>query len=100
MSFFNHFYLILAFVNVFCNPFDPNALRVKRNEEFPKLTFDCKSRPIGFYADIEHDCQIFHMCDEKGRRIPHICANETSFNQEFRICDWKYNFDCSLSEKW
>lgn len=41
--------------------------------------------------------QIFHMCDEEGNRIPHLCANETSFNQEYRICDWDYNFNCTES---
>ncbi|XP_044739496.1 U-scoloptoxin(01)-Er1a [Chrysoperla carnea] len=76
--------------------------RAKRWEDFPNLTFtfDCSDRSVGFYADTEHHCQIFHMCDEDGRRIPYICANETSFNQEFRICDWEYNFDCADATKW
>ncbi|KDR15894.1 uncharacterized protein LOC110833106 [Zootermopsis nevadensis] len=76
--------------------------RAKRWEEFPNLTFsfDCSDRAVGFYADTEHHCQIFHMCDEDGRRIPYICANETSFNQEFRVCDWEYNFDCSQAQQW
>ncbi|KAF2905010.1 hypothetical protein ILUMI_01167 [Ignelater luminosus] len=71
-------------------------------EELENLTFtfSCADKAVGFYADPEYNCQIFHMCDEKGERIPHVCANETSFNQEFRICDWKYNFDCSQAQKW
>ena len=44
--------------------------------------------------------QIFHMCDEDGRRIPYMCANETSFNQKFRVCDWNYNVDCESSPDW
>ncbi|CAH1364402.1 hypothetical protein MTP99_000782 [Tenebrio molitor] len=64
------------------------------------FTFDCSNRAIGFYADVEYDCQIFHMCDPEGRRIPHSCANDTSFNQEYRICDWENNFDCSEAPKW
>ena len=44
--------------------------------------------------------QIFHMCDEDGRRIPYMCANETSFNQKFRVCDWNYNVDCASSPDW
>ncbi|KAM7356400.1 cracked isoform 1-T3 [Cochliomyia hominivorax] len=64
------------------------------------FSFDCKNRPVGFYADMEYNCQIFHMCDEEGNRIPHLCANETSFNQEYRICDWDYNFNCTESPKW
>jgi hypothetical protein len=76
--------------------------QAKRWEEFPNLTFtfDCSDRAVGFYADTEHHCQIFHMCDEDGRRIPYICANDTSFNQEFRVCDWDYNFECSQAQQW
>ena len=44
--------------------------------------------------------QIFHMCDEDGRRIPYMCGNETSFNQKFRVCDWNYNVDCASSPDW
>lgn len=75
---------------------------VKRWADFPNVTFnfDCTDRPIGFYADLEFDCMIFHMCDEDGRRIPYMCANETSFNQKFRVCDWNYNVDCASSPDW
>lgn len=74
----------------------------KRWAEFPNVTFnfDCTDRAIGFYADLEFDCMIFHMCDEDGRRIPYMCANETSFNQKFRVCDWNYNVDCPASPDW
>jgi len=64
------------------------------------FTFDCTDRPIGFYADLEFDCMIFHMCDEDGRRIPYMCGNNTSFNQKFRVCDWTYNVDCPNSPNW
>lgn len=78
--------------------------RIKRtsegNIEQIQFTFDCSNKAVGFYADVEYDCQIFHMCDAKGKRIPHVCANDTSFNQEFRICDWEYNFKCSDAPKW
>jgi len=74
----------------------------KRWADFPNVTFnfDCTDRPIGFYADVEQDCMIFHMCDEDGRRIPYMCGNETSFNQKFRVCDWNYNVDCASSPDW
>jgi len=64
------------------------------------FTFDCTDRAIGFYADLEFDCMIFHMCDEDGRRIPYMCGNNTSFNQKFRVCDWNYNVDCPASPDW
>ena len=32
----------------------------KRWADFPNVTFnfDCTDRPIGFYADVEHDCMV------------------------------------------
>ncbi|KAB1688384.1 hypothetical protein FNE60_30125 [Klebsiella pneumoniae] len=80
----------------------PVPHRAKRWEEFPNvtLTFDCSELPMGFYADEEFGCMLFHFCDEEGVRIPHMCGNGTGFNQEFRICDFLYNFDCAQSKKW
>ncbi|XP_022188530.1 U-scoloptoxin(01)-Er1a [Nilaparvata lugens] len=90
----------LAYAYVYSKPTVHH--RVKRWEDFPNLTFtfDCSDKAVGFYADTEHHCQIFHMCDEDGRRIPYICANDTSFNQQYRVCDWDYNFDCADAQNW
>lgn len=73
-----------------------SLLRSKRWEEFPdvEFTFDCSNRPIGFYADLEFECKIFHMCDAYGRRVPHICPNDTMFNQQYRVCDWNHKVNC------
>ncbi|CAH0388706.1 unnamed protein product [Bemisia tabaci] len=94
--------VLTAFVYVNSKPTETIHRRAKRWENFPNLTFtfDCTDRAVGFYADMEHHCQIFHMCDEDGRRVPYICANDTSFNQQYRICDWVYNFDCAQSQDW
>ncbi len=83
--------LILSFIS-----------QAKRWEEFPNvtLTFDCTDRPLGFYADQEFECMLFHMCDEDGRRIPYMCGSGTAFNQQYRICDWIHNFDCKEANKW
>ena len=80
-------------------PFDS---QVKRWEEFPNatFTFDCTGRSIGFYADLEFDCQIFHLCDAQGRRVPYMCDKNTAFNQKFRVCDWAYNVDCEAAPNW
>lgn len=80
----------------------PALHRAKRWEEFPNvtLTFDCTDRAVGFYADQEFECMLFHMCDEDGRRIPYMCGNGTAFNQQYRICDWIYNFDCGQADQW
>ena len=76
--------------------------QVKRWEEFPNatFTFDCSGRSIGFYADLEFDCMIFHLCDAQGRRVPYMCDKNTAFNQKFRVCDWAYNVDCEAAPDW
>lgn len=109
MGIFNNLNIIYFFSVILlitsCTP-SPNRShnRSKRyideNLDKTQFNFDCKDRPVGFYADIDYNCQIFHMCDKEHNRIPHICANETSFNQEYRICDWDYNFNCNHAEKW
>ena len=75
---------------------------MKRWEEFPNatFTFDCTGKSIGFYADLEFNCQIFHLCDAQGRRVPYMCDKMTAFNQKFRVCDWAYNVDCAASPDW
>uniref|UniRef100_R4FP10 Putative chitin binding peritrophin-a domain protein n=1 Tax=Rhodnius prolixus TaxID=13249 RepID=R4FP10_RHOPR len=90
----------LGFMAYVCSK--PMHHRAKRWEDFSNLTFtfNCNDRAVGFYADTDHHCQIFHMCDEDGRRIPYICANDTSFNQQYRVCDWDYNVNCQKSQEW
>lgn len=68
----------------------------------PNVTFhfDCSDKAVGFYADTEYGCMIFHMCDEDGRRIPHLCGHNTAFNQKYRVCDWINNFDCNDAPNW
>lgn len=51
--------------------------------------FSCANKAYGYYADVENDCQIFHVClpvtfaDGKERmyRWSFICPEETSFSQ-------------------
>ncbi|XP_048002190.1 uncharacterized protein LOC125238790 [Leguminivora glycinivorella] len=57
-------------------------------------TFSCENRTYGYYADVDNDCQIFHVClptqTASGRSITYrwsfICPNETVFNQEVLVC--------------
>ncbi|KAK9890984.1 hypothetical protein WA026_013322 [Henosepilachna vigintioctopunctata] len=101
-------YLLQVFVGIGLlqtlqvNTYSELLLRNKRDVELDNITFsfDCSKRAIGFYADVEYNCQFFHMCDQNGRRVPHMCANDTTFNQEYRICDWHYNFNCSEAPMW
>ncbi|CAB3223093.1 unnamed protein product [Arctia plantaginis] len=52
-------------------------------------TFSCENRTYGYYADVDNECQVFHVCvptqTPSGRNITYrysfICPNETIFNQ-------------------
>ena len=56
----------------------------------------------GYYADPEAECQQFHICAEDGHdgllKYSFLCPNGTIFNQQYFICDWWFNVDCSLAE--
>ena len=56
----------------------------------------------GYYADTESRCQVFHICstDDQGSltTTSFLCPNGTIFNQNYFICDWWFNFDCSEAE--
>ena len=53
----------------------------------------------GYYGDPEAECQSFHICANDGNggllKYSFICPNGTVFNQQYFICDWWFNFDCS-----
>ncbi|MCL4148182.1 UNVERIFIED_CONTAM: hypothetical protein GTU68_050356 [Idotea baltica] len=58
-------------------------------------TFSCENLPYGYYADIENNCQVFHIClpvtDGQGDLIEtaqfsFLCGNETVFSQESLSC--------------
>ncbi|KAL1140563.1 hypothetical protein AAG570_000493 [Ranatra chinensis] len=61
-------------------------------------SFSCNSRPYGYYADLENECQIFHICfpvgllrDDSSTSTQmfmwsFICPPETVFNQEKFTC--------------
>ncbi|XP_014472139.1 PREDICTED: uncharacterized protein LOC106743117, partial [Dinoponera quadriceps] len=63
------------------------------------FSFTCEGRPVGFYADVEHDCKIFHVCNEHGERIPVFCPYKTLFDQRQRMCTDE-EIPCKQSEKW
>ncbi|KYN14308.1 hypothetical protein ALC57_13475 [Trachymyrmex cornetzi] len=69
---------------------------------FANLTFrfTCKDMPSGFYADIDYNCRIFHVCENSGDGFPVICANDTVFDQKQRICTDEENIDCHHAHEW
>jgi len=72
--------------------------------EVPDTSFLCDGQVDGgYYADPEADCQAFHICAGDGTggltRYSFLCPNGTLFNQQYFVCDWWFNVDCSLAEQ-
>merc|ERR1712080_783033 len=71
--------------------------------EVPESGFSCDGQVDGgYYADPEAECQVFHICTADGAgglaQYGFLCPNGTIFNQNYFICDWWFNFDCSEAE--
>lgn len=56
--------------------------------------FSCLNRPMGFYADIETNCRVYHTCDDHGNKFTYRCPEETAFRQDALICDHVHLVDC------
>merc|ERR1711892_380876 len=72
--------------------------------EVPETSFLCDGQADGgYYADPEAECQAFHICanDGNGGRTKYsfLCPNGTLFQQQYFVCDWWFNVDCSLAEQ-
>lgn len=68
--------------------------------EVPETKFACDGQVEGgYYADPDTECQAFHVCTADGNgglsKNSFLCPNGTIFNQNYFICDWWFNFDCS-----
>ena len=68
--------------------------------EVPDTSFSCDGQVDGgYYADPEAECQVFHICTADGAggltQYSFLCPNGTVFSQQYFICDWWFNFDCS-----
>ena len=71
--------------------------------EVPESGFTCDGQVDGgYYSDPEAECQVFHICTADGAgglaKYSFLCPNGTLFNQNYFICDWWFNFDCSTAE--
>merc|ERR1711971_221656 len=70
--------------------------------EVPESGFTCDGQVDGgYYVDPEAECQVFHICTADGAgglaKYSFLCPNGTLFNQNYFICDWWFNFDCSTA---
>ena len=66
----------------------------------PPTSFSCEGLVTGYYADQETDCQAYHVCGaDQARTAPIstlLCPNGTLYNQQYFVCDWWFNVDCSV----
>merc|ERR1712168_1182901 len=72
--------------------------------EVPETSFLCDGQADGgYYADPEAECQVFHICANDGNdgrtKYSFLCPNGTLFQQQYFVCDWWFNVDCSLAEQ-
>ena len=61
-----------------------------------KTSFSCEGKAYGYYADVDNNCQVFHIClpieDDAGAVIEtahwsFICGNQTIFDQATLTCN-------------
>ncbi|XP_055928364.1 uncharacterized protein LOC129959520 [Argiope bruennichi] len=74
------------------------AARAKREVHTPE-EFTCEGKvPGGAYADVESNCEMFHICVLLGKNkvldYKVYCANGTAFDQETGSCREKGEFAC------
>jgi len=72
--------------------------------EVPETSFLCDGQADGgYYADPEAECQAFHICANDGNfgltKYSFLCPNGTLFQQQYFVCDWWFNVDCSTAEE-
>merc|ERR1712141_991128 len=58
-------------------------------------SFSCEGQAYGYFADVENNCEVFHICypltDDTGRITEYIkwsffCGNGTVFDQQALVC--------------
>ena len=72
--------------------------------QVPETSFLCDGQVDGgYYGDPEAECQAFHICAKDGSagltKYSFLCPNGTLFQQQYFVCDWWFNVDCSTAEE-
>ncbi|CAG9769391.1 unnamed protein product [Ceutorhynchus assimilis] len=66
--------------------------------QIPKTAFSCLGKlNWNYYADLETDCQVFHICETQYSKLSFLCPIGSVFNQRHLVCDWWYNVECQNS---
>jgi hypothetical protein len=60
-----------------------------------RSTFTCHQRIYGYYADVDNDCRVFHVCvpqvladgTQETAMFSFFCGNQTVFDQEQLVCN-------------
>lgn len=69
--------------------------------QVPMTSFKCSDHQYpGYYADVEAQCQVFHICQPDGRHNAFLCPNGTIFSQRHFVCVWWYEVDCAESAQY
>ncbi|XP_067124228.1 U-scoloptoxin(01)-Er1a-like [Centruroides vittatus] len=61
-----------------------------------KTTFSCEGLGRGYYADVDNECKIFHICNpithadgtQESEQYSFFCGNLTIFNQLSLTCNY------------
>lgn len=53
---------------------------------------------MGFYADVEANCRVYHTCDDHGNKFSYRCPEETAFRQDALICDHAHLVHCQAHQ--
>lgn len=71
-------------------------------------TFSCDGRPYGYYADVDNNCELYHVClpleDDLGNVVEtaqwtFVCGNTTVFDQATLTCNYvEDSIPCAESE--
>ncbi|XP_003740334.1 uncharacterized protein LOC100904843 [Galendromus occidentalis] len=61
------------------------------------IKFDCDTHGDGFFASIEHHCQLFHYCFG-GYRYSFLCPNYTVYDQTTFTCRFINTVQCDKSK--
>ncbi|CAG2104120.1 unnamed protein product [Medioppia subpectinata] len=50
-------------------------------------SFTCENRDYGYYADVDNNCQVFHVCVPPAQHFSFFCPNTTIFDQRLLVCN-------------